>query len=120
MTQNSPRIERQSPREPGDEATRRDDGPWDWLRRPGAWLWTAVLLGAAIRLYFVVCTQGTYDASLLEQYGAGVRKHGLIGYYHENVFMNFPPFRYSGGCQAGEEAAKEGKAASAHFGSNGF
>jgi hypothetical protein len=63
-----------------------------WLLHPGAWFWLAMALGAAIRLYLVVFTQGTYDVAIWHQHAAGVRDVGLIGYYHTNVFMNHPPF----------------------------
>jgi hypothetical protein len=63
-----------------------------WLLHSGAWFWLAMALGAAIRFYLVVFTQGTYDVTLWQQHAAGVRDLGLIGYYHSNALMNHPPF----------------------------
>ena len=36
-------------------------------------------IGAAIRIYLVVCTEGTYDAGIWEKHAEGVRQLGLIG-----------------------------------------
>ena len=67
--------------------------PWlNWLRRPGTWLWAALMMGALLRLYLVIFTQGTYDVIIWKQHATGVRDLGLIGYYHSNVQMNHPPF----------------------------
>jgi hypothetical protein len=48
-----------------------------------------------------------HDVAVVDQQGTVVAKFRFA-------------HRYSGGCQVGEEAANEGKAAAAHFGSNGF
>ncbi|MGB7748986.1 MAG: glycosyltransferase 87 family protein [Verrucomicrobiia bacterium] len=64
----------------------------NWLLHPGAWFWLAMALGAAIRFYLVVFTQGTQDVIIWQQHAAGVRDLGLIGYYHSDVSMNHPPF----------------------------
>jgi hypothetical protein len=63
-----------------------------WTFHPGAWFWPAIVLGAVIRLYLVVFTEGTRDIAVWQQHAAGVRDLGLIGYYHSNVFMDHPPF----------------------------
>jgi len=68
------------------------DRRWSWLLRPGAWFWLALALGAAIRFYLVVFTEGTYDVGIWQEHAAGVHKLGLIGYYHFNQDMNHPPF----------------------------
>ncbi len=60
--------------------------------RPGAWFCFALALGAVIRFYLVVFTEGTTDVAIWEQHAAGVRSLGLIGYYHANGYMNHPPF----------------------------
>lgn len=62
-----------------------------WFR-PGVWFWAAVFIGLVIRIYLVAFTQGTYDVGIWQAHAAGVHKEGLIGYYHQNVEMNHPPF----------------------------
>ena len=60
--------------------------------RPGAWFWIAIVVGAAIRLYLVIFTEGTYDVAIWKQHAAGVHNLGLIGCYRSNPAMNHPPF----------------------------
>src|SRR6266567_5967414 len=60
--------------------------------RPGIWFWFVVLLGAALRLYLVIFTQGTRDVELWQEHAGGVRDFGLIGYYHTSKEANHPPF----------------------------
>lgn len=60
--------------------------------RPGIWFWFVALLGAALRLYLVVFTQGTRDVELWQQHASAVRDFGLIGYYHTSEEANHPPF----------------------------
>jgi hypothetical protein len=62
-----------------------------WFARPGAWFWSAMAIGAAIRIYLVVCTEGTYDVGIWAKHADGVRQLGLIGYYHSNPEANHPP-----------------------------
>ena len=59
--------------------------------RPGWWFWAAMLVGLVIRIYCVVFTQGTYDVGIWQRHADGVRKLGIIGYYHANPEMNHPP-----------------------------
>ncbi len=54
--------------------------------------WVALFLGAALRFYCVVFTEGTYDINDWTTHAIGVRDHGLIGYYHANEWANHPPF----------------------------
>jgi hypothetical protein len=54
--------------------------------------WTAMLIGAALRIYCVVFTNGTGDMDDWEDHAQQVRDRGLIGYYHANSFANHPPF----------------------------
>ena len=54
--------------------------------------WIALFLGAALRFYCVVFTEGTYDINDWTKHAIGVRDHGLIGYYHANEWANHPPF----------------------------
>ena len=60
--------------------------------RPGAWFWLAMAIGAGLRLYLVVFTQGTHDVDLWVKHAANVRDLGLIGYYHFDEGANHPPF----------------------------
>jgi hypothetical protein len=54
--------------------------------------WTAMLIGAALRIYCFVFTNGTGDMDDWEDHAQQVRDRGLIGYYHANSFANHPPF----------------------------
>jgi Gpi18-like mannosyltransferase len=54
--------------------------------------WCAVAVGAALRLYCVVWTNGTGDMDDWEDHAQQVHDRGLIGYYHANSFANHPPF----------------------------
>lgn len=60
--------------------------------RPGIWFWFVVVLGAALRLYLVLYTQGTRDVELWQEHASTVRDFGLIGYYHTGKEANHPPF----------------------------
>lgn len=62
------------------------------LQKAGWWFWSAILLGLAIRIYFVVFTDGTYDVYLWRDHAECVHTNGLIKYYHTNPEMNHPPF----------------------------
>lgn len=62
-----------------------------FLKSKGAF-WTAILIGAALRIYCVVFTNGTGDMDDWEDHAQQVRDRGLIGYYHANSFANHPPF----------------------------
>src|SRR5438045_7940324 len=54
--------------------------------------WTAILIGAALRVYCVAFTNGTGDLDDWEDHAQQVLNRGLIGYYHANSFANHPPF----------------------------
>src|SRR5437899_3756113 len=54
--------------------------------------WTAMLIGAALRIYCLVFTNGTGDMDDWEDHAQQVLNRGLIGYYHANSFANHPPF----------------------------
>src|SRR5260370_19413325 len=54
--------------------------------------WTAILIGAALRVYCVAFTNGTGDMDDWEDHAQQVLNRGLIGYYHANSFANHPPF----------------------------
>jgi len=61
------------------------------LKRKSAF-WTAMLIGALLRIYCLVFTNGTGDMDDWEDHAQQVRDRGLIGYYHANSFANHPPF----------------------------
>ncbi len=63
-----------------------------WYSRPGIWFWVVIALGAALRFYLVVFTDGTQDVAIWERHARDVRDHGLIGYYHGDPSANHPPF----------------------------
>src|SRR5438046_3142661 len=63
-----------------------------WYSRPGIWFWIVIALGAALRFYLVVFTDGTQDVAIWERHARDVRDHGLIGYYHGHPSANHPPF----------------------------
>ena len=63
-----------------------------WYSRPGIWFWIVIALGAALRFYLVVFTEGTQDVAIWERHARDVRDHGLIGYYHGDPSANHPPF----------------------------
>ena len=69
-----------------------NDEPTRWYSRSGIWFWTLIALGAAIRLYLVLFTDGTQDVSIWERHARDVRTVGLIGYYHADDSANHPPF----------------------------
>ncbi|PYJ80918.1 MAG: hypothetical protein DME73_08495, partial [Verrucomicrobia bacterium] len=46
--------------------------------------WTAILIGAALRVYCVAFTNGTGDMDDWEDHAQQVVNRGLIGYYHAN------------------------------------
>src|SRR5216684_8705313 len=63
-----------------------------WYSHPGIWFWFVIALGAALRFYLVVLTNGTQDVDIWERHARDVREHGLIGYYHGDPSANHPPF----------------------------
>ena len=63
-----------------------------WYARPGIWFWLLIALGAVLRFYLVVFTDGTQDVAIWERHARDVRDHGLIGYYHGDPSANHPPF----------------------------
>ena len=61
------------------------------FRRAPAWFWVAIALGAAIRFYLVVFTQGTADVANWEAHARGVHELGLFDYYQSSPKANHPP-----------------------------
>src|SRR6266404_7595550 len=62
-----------------------------FLKRKSAF-WIAMVLGAILRIYCFVFTNGKGDMDDWEDHAVQVRDRGLIGYYHANSFANHPPF----------------------------
>jgi hypothetical protein len=67
------------------------DARLGWLRRPGAWLWLVLIAGAALRVYLVLCTEGTFDVLLKINHGKMVHQIGLLAYYGRGPNVNHPP-----------------------------
>jgi len=63
-----------------------------WYSRSGIWFWIVIALGAALRFYLVVFTEGTQDVQIWERHARDVRDSGLIAYYHGDPSANHPPF----------------------------
>lgn len=61
------------------------------FRRAPAWFWLVIALGAAIRFYLVVFTEGTADVANWEEHARGVNELGLFGYYQSTPKANHPP-----------------------------
>src|SRR5207245_2819177 len=66
--------------------------PNAWYSNRGIWFWIVILLGAALRFYLVVFTEGTQDVAIWERHARDVRDFGLVGYYHVDPSANHPPF----------------------------
>jgi hypothetical protein len=73
------------------ETTRRMTNE-SWYSRLGIWFWFAIALGAALRFYLIVFTQGTQDVEIWERHARDVLNSGLIAYYHGDPSANHPPF----------------------------
>ena len=61
------------------------------FRQPGPWLWLALALGAGLRLYFALFTDGTFDVLIKLHHGTQIRELGLLEYYRQTELMNHPP-----------------------------
>src|SRR5437660_3214280 len=62
------------------------------FRQPMTAFGLALVIGAALRAYCLVFTNGTSDMDDWEDPAQQVHDRGLIGYYHANAFANHPPF----------------------------
>ena len=69
-----------------------NEEPTRWYSRSDIWFWSAIALGAALRFYLVVFTEGTSDVSIWGQHAIGVNNLGVVNYYHSNPAANHPPF----------------------------
>ncbi len=61
------------------------------LERPGAWFWLALALGAALRAWLVVATDGTFDVAIKAVHGHSVNTFGVLGTYERSEIFNHPP-----------------------------
>jgi hypothetical protein len=64
-----------------------------------AWLWAAGLLGAGLRAYLLLATDGSLDAPILGAHGSNVLERGLIAYYETRLAVApgigaLPPFNH--------------------------
>jgi hypothetical protein len=62
-----------------------------FVREPGPWLWLALALGAALRVYLLVFTEGTFDVAIKLHHGTQVGRLGLLEYYRQAQVFNHPP-----------------------------
>ena len=51
------------------------EGSFEFLQRPGLWLWLLIAAGVALRALLVVFTQGTYDALIWKGLVVRGRRH---------------------------------------------
>jgi hypothetical protein len=82
--------------EMAQNSTAAESGP-PWFSRHGFWFWIAAALGAAVRIYLVVFTEGTYDAGLWQLHAMRVTRLGLLDYYHSTIDANHPPMIFEFG-----------------------
>ena len=68
------------------------DGPIRFMRWPGPWLWFVFALGAILRAYLVIFTEGTDDVAIWFSHAGWTRRDGLVGYYEWQEVFNHPPF----------------------------
>ncbi|MBW2267939.1 MAG: DUF2029 domain-containing protein [Deltaproteobacteria bacterium] len=62
-----------------------------FLEAPGPWLWIALALGAALRVYCVGWTEGSFDVAIKQHHGTQVGRLGLMGWYRAAEVFNHPP-----------------------------
>lgn len=69
------------------------DGPFHFLRSPGAWLYVVVALGAGLRLFYVGFTEGTIDVDVWAAHARCVYQEGLLACYRggQHTFNHPPP-----------------------------
>jgi hypothetical protein len=61
------------------------------LRAPGAWLWIVLVVGALLRIYLVVATEGSFDVRIKTHHGRMLQELGLHDYYRGHPVFNHPP-----------------------------
>ncbi len=55
------------------------------------WWWPALAAGAAVRVYFVCFTEGSFDVLIKARHGSMISELGLLEYYRSAEVMNHPP-----------------------------
>lgn len=68
------------------------EGNKRWFESPGIWFWAAMAIGAALRFYLVVFTEGTRDVEIWGGHAHSIAEEGLVDYYRSNAEANHPPF----------------------------
>jgi hypothetical protein len=63
-----------------------------FAQSPGPWLWVALALGAGIRIFLVLATEGTDDVAIWQSHAGWTDQYGLAGYYGRSEVFNHPPF----------------------------
>ena len=71
---------------------RRLEGPFEFLSRPGPWVWILCAAGVLLRLFLALRTAGTADVEIWTEHAAGVALDGLMGHYQADDAFNHPPF----------------------------
>jgi hypothetical protein len=67
------------------------EGSFEFLQRPGRWLWLLIAAGVVLRALLVVFTQGTYDALIWKALAEGIHTRGLLEQYRISAALNHPP-----------------------------
>jgi hypothetical protein len=65
---------------------------FEFAQQPGTWLWLALALGAGIRVFLVIATEGTQDVPIWQSHAGWTHQYGLVGYYERSEVFNHPPF----------------------------
>jgi len=68
-----------------------NDGRLAILKRPGAWFWLSIVVGALVRGALVFGTEGTFDVSIKLHHGNQINRVGLLGWYEMAEVFNHPP-----------------------------
>ena len=71
---------------------RRLEGPFEFLSRPGPWVWGLVAAGVLVRLFLALRTAGTTDVLIWTEHASGVARDGLMAHYRADPSFNHPPF----------------------------
>jgi len=61
------------------------------LGSPGVWFWLALALGAALRVWLVLATEGSFDVAIKAVHGHMVNSLGLLATYAHSEIFNHPP-----------------------------
>jgi hypothetical protein len=59
---------------------------------PGPWLWLSLAVGAGVRIFLVLATEGTDDVPIWQSHAGWTDQFGLVGYYERSEVFNHPPF----------------------------